>query len=211
MILKIHLRFDFTFILHFTFYILHLRSGGTQSKSYGLGRAGFPPQLPPVADEAVSHQTRVQSFSKEFEYTPLPDCHLVRTVILSPPRNIHPGQPRCFPLQSNRLLASFAKNISRSNRFFTMAIAKMRGSPIRIYHSRQATLHTALGTIVPGFRPGNPLNISQDYPPYAPQYRFTPDSYGISFGNANTPQDSPAQEQVSTKTGSGSPCHWRSP
>ena len=53
--------------------------------------------------------------------TPLPDCHLVRTAILCPPRvfeKSQPGQPRCFPPQSNRLLASFAGNISRGNRIF---------------------------------------------------------------------------------------------
>ena len=48
---------------------------------------------------------------------PLPDCHLVRTAILCLPRarDPVPGQPRCFPQQSNRLLASFAVSISRAN------------------------------------------------------------------------------------------------
>jgi hypothetical protein len=41
----------------------------------------------------------------------LPDCHLVRTAILFLP---HIGQPRCFPPQSIRFLASFAAVVSRS-------------------------------------------------------------------------------------------------
>lgn len=43
----------------------------------------------------------------------VPDCHLVRTVIPTLPRC---GQPRRFPPQSNRLLASFAAPVSRSDR-----------------------------------------------------------------------------------------------
>jgi len=53
------------------------------------------------------------------------------------------GQPRCFPLQSNRLLASFAGSISRADPLFAMAIAKEGDFSIRTHHSRQATLHTA--------------------------------------------------------------------
>ena len=48
--------------------------------------------------------------------TSLPDCHLVRTAIpILSQGQVLPEQPRCFPPQSNRLLASFAENISRGN------------------------------------------------------------------------------------------------
>jgi len=44
--------------------------------------------------------------------------------------------------------------------------------------------------------------------PNAPQYRFKPDSYGIDLLGIRAIQRRPAQEQVSTSTGSESPCHW---
>ena len=42
------------FVLCFILTLLNKKRGGTESKSYGLGRAGFPLRLPLVADEAVS-------------------------------------------------------------------------------------------------------------------------------------------------------------
>ena len=68
-----------------------------------------------------------------------------------------------------------------------MAITKMRGSPIRIYHSRQATLHTALrtnGSKAFAREKSDFVFLS----PYAPQYRFTPDSYEIYNGVLPRPQ-----------------------
>ena len=44
-------------------------------------------------------------------------------------------------------LSLFCRKYFKGRRVPVMAITNARGSPIRIYHSRQATLHTAPGTI----------------------------------------------------------------
>lgn len=87
-------------------------SGDKLSKSYGLGTGWISPA-------ATSRcRSRRFPFKAAFDALPtsLPDCHLVRTAILLLSRGqVLPEQPRCFPPQSHRLLASFAKNISRGN------------------------------------------------------------------------------------------------
>ena len=79
-----------------------------------------------------------------------PDCHLVRTAIHFLP---FVGQPRCFPLQSNRFLASFAGRVSWGNYSFALARARTGFiSSIRQTHARQATsAHSVTNTkkIVP--------------------------------------------------------------
>jgi hypothetical protein len=89
------------------------REGGSRSKSYGFGTGWFSP--------APAYRCRCRWFPiiGAFGALPLPrpDCHLVRTAILRLPRRFtRDGQPRCFPRQSCRLLASFAENISRGIR-----------------------------------------------------------------------------------------------
>lgn len=70
----------------------------------------------------------------------IPDCHLVRTVILRLP---YKRQPRCFPPQARRLLASFANMVSTGYHFRPRPWPNLLNSHIRHAHSRQATLHTA--------------------------------------------------------------------
>ena len=145
---------------------------------------------------------------------PLPDCHLVRTAIPCAPRlvvNYKTGQPRCFPPQSNRLLASFAGNISKGNRVFCYGHNKIAWFPYPHLPLKAGyTAHSTQGCSVSptsGFRPEKASEKA-----LLPTHRNT-GSRLIRTKSAKgfTPRNSPAQEQVSTKTGSGSPCHWGSP
>ena len=58
-----------------------LKHGGNiQSKACGLGRVGFPQSLPPVAGRLFPFKAKAGALPH-----PVPDCHLVRTVILCMP------------------------------------------------------------------------------------------------------------------------------
>jgi hypothetical protein len=92
-------------------------------------------------------------FKASFDALPtsLPDCHLVRTAIPFLPRGqVLPDQPRCFPPQSNRLLASFAENISRGNSAGRCGRTAGRLGPLSADSTQGrllCTQHTALACI----------------------------------------------------------------
>ena len=73
--------------------------------------------------------------------SPGPNCHLVRTAILCLPLL---EQPRCFPQQATRFLASFAAMVSNVNSRGVPGRETAGGYLIHHNHARQATLHTAL-------------------------------------------------------------------
>lgn len=84
------------------------------------------------------------------------------------PSITHKRQPRCFPLQAERFLASFASMVSSSDDAKVAAGDRLRLSQIHHTHSRQATLYTALHDRTHKLRA------------FAPQYRFHPASYRVS-------------------------------
>ena len=86
-----------------------LSNGGKTGQSCGLRSGRFSPRS---ASRCRSGGSPLRTVSCRRRHT-IPDCHLVRTVIPTLPRK---GQPRRFPPQSNRLLASFAATVSRSDR-----------------------------------------------------------------------------------------------
>lgn len=81
--------------------------GSTTSKLCALGPAGFPKKRP------ICRQTGGFPYSS-FILSPKMrlDCHLVHTVILAV---LLMEQSRSFPQQSHHFLASFARQVSKSN------------------------------------------------------------------------------------------------
>ena len=119
-------------------------SGSQQSKSYGLGRAGFPRVYLPLP---------VRRFPIKSAFGAFPSMLLS---FLSATRL--PLSPHCNPLlasktnslnslgdfhkQSNRLLASFAGKISKGNRRRCLAMAKQRRSSIPFLPTQGRLLYT---------------------------------------------------------------------
>ena len=111
------------------------------------------------------------------------------------PFSARSGQPRCFPPQSSRLFSLFCKPGFRGR---SNGPSGQRAPPVvppstRLTQGR-LRLHTAL-------RPGNRTD--------APHCRFNQ----LLRTRAGIPRWEyvRAQEQVSTETGSSSPCHWKAP
>ena len=118
----------------------------------------------------------------------VPDCHLVRTVIPCLPRKDSLG---VFHHKTFRLLASFARMVSRSDNARCMAIAYRRLSSFPAYSLKAG--YTAHSTRF-----------------CAPPCRFIPGSYAKKASSKEF-SNFVAQHLVSTETGSYAPCHWSAP
>ena len=163
------------------------RRGGGKGKSYGLGTGWFSPRCTP--------RCRWGRFPFQHRGTAspsaLPDCHLVRTAIPLPP---HDEQPRCFPLQSVRFVSLFCRHGFKEQGTASRSGRNRDGLASHPPYPRKA-----------GYVCTQRYGRKAD----APHYRFP-----ICFVRGpKIPQWEyvRAQEQVSTETGSGDPCHWKSP
>ncbi len=119
----------------------------------------------------------------------VPDCHLVRTVIPCLP---HYDSLGVFHRSAIHPLASFARMVSKGNSGNDCGHQSHSGSSFFPAYSLKAG-YTAHSTRF-----------------CAPPCRFIPGSYATTAAKISCALSS-AQHQVSTVTGSYTPCHWRAP
>jgi hypothetical protein len=119
---------------------------GRTSKSCGL-RFGW------ISPRAATRRRR-----GGFPLKPVPGCHHLRyriateSALQSSPCLVA-EQPRCFPRQATRFLASFAAMVSTVNSRGVPGRETVGGYAIHHDHARQATLHTALWRVATGALP----------------------------------------------------------
>ena len=144
----------------------------------------FPIQNLPLPRRPFPFDPHACSLPKQ-----VPDCHLVRTVIPCLP---HYDSLGVFHRSASHPLASFARMVSKGNSGIGSGHQPHSGGSFFPAYSLKAG-YTAHSTRF-----------------CAPPCRFIPGSYATTVAKISYALSS-AQHQVSTVTGSYTPCHWRAP